>query len=80
VVGLYSGGGGAYSRRFTVIIITFIIMLKFIMVLLFKDKIPIAPRLMLCISSHVNAAAHCMLGKHADTFTHILQSISESRL
>jgi hypothetical protein len=35
---------------------------------------------MLCISSRVNAVAHCMLAKHADTFTHVSQSIWESRL
>jgi hypothetical protein len=34
----------------------------------------------LCISSRVNAVAHCMLAKHADTFTHVSQSIWESRL
>jgi hypothetical protein len=35
---------------------------------------------MLCISSRVNAVAHCMLAKHADTFTHVSRSIRESRL
>jgi hypothetical protein len=35
---------------------------------------------MLCISSRVNAVAHCMLAKHADTFTHVSQSIWESPL
>ena len=28
---------------------------------------------MSCISSCVNAVAHCMLAKHADTFTHVSQ-------
>jgi hypothetical protein len=35
---------------------------------------------MLCISSRVNAVAHCMLAKHANTFTHVSQSIWETRL
>jgi hypothetical protein len=35
---------------------------------------------MLCISSRVNGVAHCMLAKHADTFTHVYQSKWESRL
>jgi hypothetical protein len=30
---------------------------------------------MLCISSRVNDVAHCMLAKHANTFTHVSQSI-----
>jgi hypothetical protein len=30
---------------------------------------------MLCLSSRVNVVAHCMLAKHADTFTHVSQSI-----
>jgi hypothetical protein len=28
----------------------------------------------------VNAVAHCMLAEHADTFTHVSQSMWESRL
>jgi hypothetical protein len=47
----------------------------------FKDwGFPLPWDHMLCISSRVNAVAHCMLAEHADTFTHVSQSIWESRL
>jgi hypothetical protein len=45
-----------------------------------KTGFPLPWDHMLCISSHVNAVVHCMLAKHAGTFTHISQSIWESRL
>jgi hypothetical protein len=35
---------------------------------------------MLCISSRVNAVAHCMLAKHADTFTRISEHMGVSPL
>jgi hypothetical protein len=45
-----------------------------------KTGFPLPLNHMLSISSRVNAVAHCMLAKHADTFTHVSQSIWESRL
>jgi hypothetical protein len=42
-----------------------------------KTGFPLPWDHMLCISSRVNAVAHCMLAKHADTFTHVSQSIWE---
>jgi hypothetical protein len=44
-----------------------------------KTRFPLPWDHMLCISSRVNAVAHCMLAKHADTFTHVSQSIWEGR-
>jgi hypothetical protein len=45
-----------------------------------KTGFPLPWDHMLYISSRVNAVAHCMLAKHADTFTHVSQSRWESRL
>jgi hypothetical protein len=43
-----------------------------------KTKFPLPWDHISCISSRVNAVAHCMLVKHANTFTHVSQSIWES--
>jgi hypothetical protein len=45
-----------------------------------KTGFPLRWDHMLCISSRVNAVAQRMLAKYADTFTHVSQSIWESRL
>jgi hypothetical protein len=45
-----------------------------------KTGFPLPWDYTLSISSRVNAVAHRMLAKHADTFTHVSQSIWESRL
>jgi hypothetical protein len=45
-----------------------------------KTGFPLPWDHMMSISSRVNAVAHCMLAKHADTFTHVSQSIWESRI